>query len=276
MIALNDKLSFFLPCANGKGVLLLHGLTGIPAEMKFVARRLNLAGYAVYAPLLAGHGNDRKALEQTTWQDWLQGVIGAAEKLRHEFDEVYTAGICVGGKLGMMAAHFAPELIKATAVYSPCFRYDGWNVPWYYRLAPLCLPLMVKFPWLRDFTYPETASLGIKDARMRRFMQGAEAQGVMEEFPVTSLLEMVRLGNAMKKQLPSMRTPALILHADEDDLSHPRNAQMIANSIGAPHRIGWIQDSYHMIHMDAQHRRVAALTADFFKDPTGNIEAQYA
>ncbi len=276
MITLNDKFSFFSEGTNGKGVLLLHGLTGIPAEMKFVARGLHRAGYSVYAPLLAGHGTDRKTLEQTTWQDWQKSVVGAARQLRNEVDAVYTAGICVGGKLGLMAAHLAPELIKATAVYSPCFRYDGWNVPWYYKLAPLGLPLMARFPWLRDLTYPETENLGIKDARMRSFMEGAQTAGVVDEFPVTSLLEMIRLGKTVKKQLPRMTTPTLILHAREDDLSHPRNAQIIASSIGAPHKLGWIQDSYHMIHLDAQHRKVAALTAEFFNDPMRNIEAHHA
>ena len=67
-----------------------------------------------------------------------------------------------------------------------------------------------------------------------------------------------------------MNTPTLILHAEEDDLSNPRNARMIADNIGAPHKLAWIKDSYHMIHVDAQHKQVAQLTADFFN------EAQYA
>lgn len=270
MIALKDKFSYFLPGTNGKGVLLIHGLTGIPAEMKFVARHLNRAGYSVYAPLLAGHGIDKVTLIKTRWQDWLESVMEAAQQLGSEVEAVYTAGICVGGKLGMMAAERLPHIIKAAAIYSPCFRYDGWNVPWYYKLAPIGLPVMVKFPWWKHKSYPETESVGIKDERLRKFMQGAEAEGVIDAFPVLSLLEMYRLGEVMKMELPRMNTPALILHAEEDDLSNPRNARMIAENIGAPHKLTWIKDSYHMIHVDAQHKQVAQLTADFFG------EAQYA
>jgi carboxylesterase len=40
------------------GVLLLHGLGGTPAEVRFVAMGLNKAGYTVHTPQLAGHGTN--------------------------------------------------------------------------------------------------------------------------------------------------------------------------------------------------------------------------
>lgn len=270
MIA-DDPYSFYLEGTNGKGVLLIHGLTGIPAEMKLVARALNRKGYSIYAPLLAGHGVDHATLVQTTWQDWLASVAQAAQDFSEKVDTIYTAGICVGGKLGMLAAQQLPHTIKAAAIYSPCFRYDGWNVPWYYKLAPLGLPVAVKFPWWRNKTYQETESLGIKDERLRGFMQGAQAHGVIDEFPALSLIQMYRLGEALKRSLTQMQTPTLILHAHEDDLSNPKNARVIAARIAAPHELHWIEDSYHMIHVDRQHGKVADLTAQFFeKHPDGS------
>lgn len=259
-----DRLSYRLDGTNGKGVMLIHGLTGIPAEMKLIARDLNRAGYTVFAPLLTGHGIDRATLVKSSWQDWLQGITTHARSYAREVDSLYTAGICVGGKLGMMAAHHLPGTIKATAIYSPCFRFDGWNVPWYYKLAPLGLPVMMRCPWWRERTYSETESLGIKDERLRAFMQSAEAEGVIDEFPAISLMEMYQLGKAMKRILPAMRTPSLIMHANEDDLSNPRHARYISQHIGAHHELHWVDDSYHMIHVDRQHHHVAEITAQFF------------
>ena len=43
--------------------LLIHGLTGSPSEMAYLAERLNTAGYTVKAPLLPGHGTDIKGPE---------------------------------------------------------------------------------------------------------------------------------------------------------------------------------------------------------------------
>jgi carboxylesterase len=259
-----DKLRFVLEGTNGKAVLLLHGLTGIPAEMMLVARRLHRAGYSVIAPLITGHGEGKEALLKTRWQDWRDGVLDEVHTLAPHYDQLTTAGICVGGKLGMLAAHAVPELISACAIYSPCFRYDGWNVPWYYKLGPLGIPIIAHIPILRNFSYPETPTLGIKDERLRRFMQSSNTEGVIDEFPLLALREMLRLGGALSAALPSLHTPTLIVHARTDDLSHPRNALRIDTRIAAPHELQWIEESYHMIHVDKQHPKVADLTADFF------------
>ncbi len=255
-----------MPGTNGKAVVLVHGLTGAPGEMKLVAKQLNRAGYTIYAPLLAGHGVDKATLLATRWQDWLESVVRAAEKVRTEADAVFTAGICVGGKLGMLAAQQKPDIIRATAIYSPLFHYDGWNVPFYYPILSRHIGWLRYVPFLDRLNFAETDAIGIKDERLRKLMASLSAEGVMDDFPGRSLVEMHRLGSALKKQLPYLSAPTLILHAKEDDLSSPRNAELMDKHLGAPHRLEWIEDSYHMIHVDKQHKHVAALTADFFNE----------
>ena len=48
-----EDLSYFLP-GNKNGVLLIHGLTGTPNEMRILANGLHKAGFTVYAIQLAG------------------------------------------------------------------------------------------------------------------------------------------------------------------------------------------------------------------------------
>jgi carboxylesterase len=43
-------------------VLLIHGLTGSPFEMKYLARQLNRAGFTVKGPCLAGRGSEENAM----------------------------------------------------------------------------------------------------------------------------------------------------------------------------------------------------------------------
>ena len=62
-----------------------------------------------------------------------------------------------------------------------------------------------------------------------------------------------------------MQTPTLILHATEDDLSSPKHARYISRHIGGPHQLKWIEDSYHMIHVDRQRQKVGDYTAEFFE-----------
>ena len=52
-------------------VLLLHGLTGTPFELKKYAQFLFNQGYDVYAPCLPGHGDRVSEIYTVTYQDWL-------------------------------------------------------------------------------------------------------------------------------------------------------------------------------------------------------------
>ena len=58
-----DKSPIFIP-GKGPAALCLHGFTGTPYEVAPLARALAAAGFAVSAPLLAGHGDSPAALEK--------------------------------------------------------------------------------------------------------------------------------------------------------------------------------------------------------------------
>jgi len=178
---------------------------------------------------------------------------------------MFSAGICVGGKLGMLAAKQQPGLLNAVALYSACFRYDGWNVPAHYKLMSYLPMWTAKIPGFKNLRFSETPSIGIKDARLRKAMQRLSSEGVIDDFPVPSLKEMLSLSKQVKKNLPNMSTPTLLLHAREDDLSHPRHARYIDRHISAPCELHWLEDSYHMIHVDREHDKVADLTAEYFE-----------
>lgn len=188
-----DRLSFFLEGTNGKGVVLVHGLTGAPAEMRLVARQFHRRGFSVYAPLLAGHGESETVLRRSRWENWLESVEAAGDWLSERSDTVFAAGICVGGKLAMLAADRSPLSIRAVAVYSPCFHYDGWDVPRYYSLFSPYIRWISLIPFIDRLNFRETPSLGIKDERMRRMVAGMTGEGMLETFPGRGLIEMHEL-----------------------------------------------------------------------------------
>lgn len=262
---LNDGLSFFEEGTNGKAVLLVHGMSGAPAEMRLVARQFSRIGYSVLAPLLAGHGRGERALRRSRFEDWLESVAVAADWLATRSDSVFGAGICVGGKLTLLASHMRSSPIKSVALYSPCFHYDGWNVPRYYAILSPHIRWIRLIPFIDRLNFSETPSLGIKDERLRRMIAGMENDGVLSHFPGRGLVEMNRLGHHLKKRLSAITTPSLIIHSTEDDLSGPDHARYIAARLGGPKALHWLNDSYHMIHVDREHRKVADLSARFFE-----------
>ena len=65
---------FTLKGDNGSTVVLIHGLTGTPNEMRFLANYLNKRGYTVICPRLAYHGDNIRVLKHAKWQEFYESV----------------------------------------------------------------------------------------------------------------------------------------------------------------------------------------------------------
>ncbi len=263
-----DEYSFFFEGSRDKGVLLIHGLTGAPVEMRFVGKMLNRLGFTVYAPRMAGHCKDIAALEATKYEDWLDSLRQPLDQLKAEVRQVYTAGICVGGAVGLMLAHQERGKVEKSVIYSPTLHYNGWNQPMWARIgAHLIDPLKWVKPW-HHLSFDERPPYGIKEERMRRFIiEGAGMKGILTTMPVIALYENFRLNRALKAALPEMDIPTLLIHARHDDVSSPKNAEKIKRLHGGQCELVYMEDSYHMIHVDQERDRVGELTAEFFGLP---------
>lgn len=259
------SLEFFREGKNNKAVLLIHGITGSPVEMKFIGKALHRAGYTVYAPLLDGHGLDLAVLRKSQWQDWYNSVFRAASKLREDFDTLYVAGVCVGGMLGLRLAS-ETRLVRAAAVYSPLLQYDGWNAPLHYRFGHLTVPVAVGLGVSRWINLKERPPFGIKSDRIRRYLmeRGDGIRGTLPAFPVDTLHQNLKFLAEIKSHLPKVSIPTLLVHAHDDDLAGPGNAAYIQAKIGGPCEIEWLSNSYHMVHVDQEHPIVAERTRQFF------------
>src|SRR5262249_36542029 len=64
------------------GVLVLHGFTGSPFEMRLLGEFLAGRGWAVEGPCLAGHGGTTADLAATGWSDWVESADRALNQLR--------------------------------------------------------------------------------------------------------------------------------------------------------------------------------------------------
>lgn len=259
--------SFRVKASRDKGVLLIHGLSGTPLEMKYLAKKLFRRGFTVHVPQLAGHGVDQAALLKTTWRDWYASVETAYRELAAEVRHVYVAGICVGGGLAVaLAAH---ERVEGVGVYSMTFIYDGWNMTRWVRSAPL-LALVANLPYLRSLRFEEPYPYGLKDERIRaRVADAADntLDGALSHLSLGSLYQMHWFGRYVSKVAPKVVAPTLLLHAREDDMSSPNNAFKLRNRLGGAVDLRFLDDCYHMIHVDRSRDLVADMTADFFGAP---------
>ena len=170
------KTSDYLMQGGRDGVLLIHGLTGTPAEMRFVAKGLHAAGFSVYGMQLAGHCGDVADLLATGWEDWSASVDAAATKFSREVDNLFVAGLSMGAVLALQLAAQRPRDVRGLGLYGTTFRYDGWAIPRIARLAFL-LPYVTALGIGKGRSFMESFPYGIKDERIRNRIAGAMLSG---------------------------------------------------------------------------------------------------
>jgi carboxylesterase len=223
------------------GVLLVHGLTGTPNEMRLLAKGLNKAGFTVYAVQLAGHCGTIDDLVATRWQDWYTSVL----------------------------AEERPDLVAGVCALSTTFRHDGWSIPAYTKLGDVLLPLFRALGLFRHKVFMEMPPYGIKDEALRKHVvaqmqSGDSAAAGLPGNPWWSIVEMHRLSARVLKRLGAIQSPCLVIHAANDDISAASNAHDIVRGVTlAPVELLLLDDSYHMITIDRERRAVIARTAAF-------------
>lgn len=246
-------------------VLLIHGLTGTPAELRRVAQGLAKRGCTVFVPTLAGHCGDNADLRATRWSDWLASAQRAFDGICALYAQVFVGGLSMGSLLSMYLAAQNPGKVSGLLLYSTTLRYDGWNMT---RLAPLS-PWLMRIPFgVHLCKFVEKSPYGIKNPRLRAIIEKQMLAGESDSAGLlmmsgVSVRELHRLIAKVKQSLPGMTTPALVLHSREDDITSPWNADYIERRSGGPVTKILLDNCYHMITVDLEYPRVIALSAEF-------------
>ena len=249
-------------------VLLLHGLTGTPKEMLSVGKRLNKYGFTVFCPVLAGHCGSEADLLATTWRDWADSAEAAFLRLKEHADVVFAGGLSAGSVLSLYLADRHPADLRGLALYSTTLKWDGWSIP---KLSFL-LPLVLRLPYVgKRYHFVEAFPYGIKNEGLRRrivakMQSGDTSAAGHTHTPGVIVRELWRMVDAVKARFAAITTPALIVHADNDDIAGIRkNALDMRRRLGGPTELLRLYDSYHMVTVDQERHLVADETARFFR-----------
>jgi carboxylesterase len=252
-------------------VLLIHGLTGTPNEMKGLASYFYRRGYSVLCPRLAHHGEPLHILKRAKWQEFYRSVKDAFLKIPSD-QMIFVAGLSMGALLALLLAEEFPARIAGVSGLSPTLFYDGWNIPWSHCLLPLAYHTPI-----RHFAYfKEEPPYGIKNERLRskihEYYKDASLTDVSEAaqygypyFPVTLLCELRLLIKNLMKKMTRIQTPVQLIQASEDDMTSVKNSQFIHDHVGSAQKeIVLLHDSYHVITADQERRTVAQKMDEFF------------
>jgi carboxylesterase len=250
----DHSLLFRGDSARGRtGVLLVHGLGGTPLELKTVARGLATRGWTVSCCQLAGHCGSEDDLLATGWADWLASVERAMSELERECDTVIVGGLSIGAVLALRMAALNPERVQGLILLAPTLWYDGWAIPWYRFM----LKIAFRLKFITRMRFAERPPYGIKDEAIRTVVAGAMLSGLAEQAgltctPLGALREADELVRDVERRLGGIKTPALIVHPREDDISDLSNAIYLQRRLGGLTDCLVLDDSYHIVTVDRQ------------------------
>ncbi|WP_018962611.1 alpha/beta hydrolase [Coprothermobacter platensis] len=106
------------------GVLLIHGFTSSPDQMKPFGEELTKHGITCFIPMLTGHEKIPDSLTNVKNGDWFNDAERAFEQLRSKTKNVIVAGHSLGGTLSLYLAerHSLNDGLIALCLINPAIK----------------------------------------------------------------------------------------------------------------------------------------------------------
>ncbi len=234
---------YLLP-AGGKGVLLLHGFTGSPAEMRMLGDYLHERNFTVLAVRLPGHGTCVEDLDKSVWREWYQAAEDGYYLLRELCSEVSVVGISLGALLALhLAARYSIE--KVVAISTPIRLYDkrAAFLP-VYRLFRRYLP-----------------------KKQRHYNIEPIYNISYDKYPLAPLASLMELLQTVKKELPEITEPVLLIQSRVEHTVIPDSATYIYEHIGSSDKdLLWLDSSGHMAILGDEREKIFSRIHEFIKE----------
>jgi carboxylesterase len=231
-----------LPGTNGAAVLLLHGFNDTPQSVRYLATRLNAAGYTVLAPRLPGHGCALPELARLARASaWQAAAQSAYTSLHLDHTAVFVCGQSMGGALATLLAATHGEM-PALVLLAPFIGIEP-ALAWKFRLA-----LLSPAPYHRS----PGGERSIHDADARRAALGP---GIVTARALNALRE---VAEAAKVALRQVRVPTLWVQSVHDNRVSAAFGHEHFQAIAATDKEQlWLSGSGHIISADFERDLVA-------------------
>ena len=209
----------FLP-EQGKelGVVLVHGFSASPAEVRPFAEKLQNLGYPVIGVRLKGHGTSPWDLRERSWQDWLEPVRESFTILSAFTPRLCLVGFSTGGGLSLLLAADQPDGLVGVAAISTPMKFRDRRI----IFVPLVHTANRLVRWVSSFegimpfraTEPEHPHINYRNKSVRGLY---ELRIMMEE---------------LDERLPDVQCPVILLQGSDDPTVDPESAELIHKKLG--------------------------------------------
>ena len=236
---------FFLP-GGPHGALLIHGFTGVPAELLEMGQFLQKRGFTVLAVRLAGHGTKVEDLVHMTWEDWMDSVRDGFAILSGCTEKISVIGHSMGGLFAMMLASESP-VCRVVSLAAPIFIAEERGIK--------ALPT-------------REASVGQYVPKALRHLKGVTpvVNYTYRRMPLVSVHELLDVVEQMKGCIDHVKAPILIMHSRNDHTAAPESADYIYEHVASREKEQvWFTESGHLLPLEADKDAVKEKVAEFLE-----------
>ena len=232
---------FFLP-GGVCGVLLIHGFTGSPAEVRMLGDSLHKEGYTVLAPRLSGHGTTVERMAKTKWPHWYSTVEDAYHILKATCSNITVIGLSMGGLLALkLATEY--QVDKVVSLSTPIF------------IADKRLEMLPVYRMFLDFI----------PKKRKKYADIAPKYSVgYTATPLSSLSSLLNLIEHVDRILPTVKVPLLIVQGRQDHTVQPRSAEYIYDMVASQDKtLLWLEKSGHLVTIDIEREKIFREVSEF-------------
>ena len=240
------ELLHYIP--SKRAVLLFHGMTGSPFEMKKYGTFLYNKGYDVFCYSFPGHGERISEIQTVTWIDWCNFAQEKYDVLRPKYEDFFVSGLCLGAAMAVYLAENNHDLTGIVALSTTLF-LDGFCIPKKISLLPFALKTIIRY----YYTFPEDECLGVKNELTRKSLAKLMSKTTvsMDNYPLSCVKALLKLSKHVRKNLGKVTCPVLCIHSKYDNLASTKGAKIVIDGISSKIKeYIELNDSYHMVLYD--------------------------
>jgi carboxylesterase len=197
---------FTIDRGDQQGILLIHGLTATPWEVRPLADYLAGKNITVMAPLLPGHGTTMADLKKARWEDWVASANESLGELKKKTKRVYIGGVSTGADIAVLLA--SQNDVDGVVLISTPIEFRDWRA---------------KFAGVYQYLLPYAS----------HDVVGPEIGHYYSMTPSHSVAELISMVGHVKTELPRVKAPALILQSIHDKTVDPTSASFVFQNIGS-------------------------------------------
>ncbi len=229
------------------GILLVHGFTGSPPDMRPLAEMLHGLGADCHALMHPGMATDMANLSSMTASIWREAVLECWQEHTSRYERTILVGYSMGGAASIqMAVQRAPDLLLLLAPFWRINDRRAVLLPVAKRVVKEFKPLShldFEDPYVREWFKAALPDLNLDDPDMVRSMR--DETGIAA--PVID--ELRKFGAIGRREASRVTAPVVVIQGHQDTVVNPRHTRQLIDEF--PHLMAYHEiPGDHMIPLD--------------------------